>query len=259
MKEMELTEVQRSVFESAKEGQKTMCYQQWVGDVCAFLETTAPYLGEGGRHCSVFQSKPVLDKRPDVLFLGYNVHEDHGYTGVDKQRFWEGNPSFYEEGARYQEPWKIWYRPYNAMKFAHYTKPMEDGNFIFMNAIYFGSSKIQQLERIPNIQPAIDKCLEFTKEVIIDIFHPRVVVCFSIPDCFDRLNQNFGFDAVVSFSPSHIINGKPYQCKETIKMGLWKGVPIIGIPHPSGLHNHDDWGVIAHFLKTIFIASNAEG
>lgn len=39
-------------------------------------------------------------------------------------------------------------------------------------------------------------------------------------------------------------------------MGLWEGIPIIGIPHPSGLHNHDDWGVIAHVLKTIFISSN---
>lgn len=31
------------------------------------------------------------------------------------------------------------------MKFANYTKPMEDGNFVFMNAFYFGSSKIRQL------------------------------------------------------------------------------------------------------------------
>lgn len=143
------------------------------------------------------------------------------------------------------------------MRFAHYTKPMEDGNFVFMNAVYFGSSQIQQLERIPNIQPAIDKCLEFTKKVITDIFRPKVIVCFSISDCFDRLNLKFGFDAVVSFSPSHIINDKPYQCKKIIRMGLWEGIPVIGIPHPSTRDfSNDDWGVIAHFLKTIFMASN---
>lgn len=79
------------------------------------------------------------------MFLGYNANEDYGYAGIERKRFWEGNLSFYEEGARYKDPWKVWYRPYNAMKFANYTKPMEDGNFIFMNAVYFGSSKIRQL------------------------------------------------------------------------------------------------------------------
>ena len=102
-----------------------------------FLKSTAPYLGEGGRHCSVFQSKPVLNIQPDILFLGYNANEDYGYAGIERKRFWEGNLSFYEEGARYKDPWKMWYRPY--------TKPMEDGNFAFMNAVYFGSSKIRQL------------------------------------------------------------------------------------------------------------------
>lgn len=255
MRKLKLTEAQRQVLEAAVGARPH--YKQWVESVCDFLETTAPNLGEGGRCCSVFQSKPVLNKQPDVLFLGYNAHEDYGYTGIDRKRFWKGNPSFYEEGARYRDPWKIWYRPYNAMKFAHYTAPMEDGNFVFMNAVYFGSSTIKQLECIPNIQLAIDKCLEFTKEVIIDIFCPKAIVCFSISDCFDRLNQKFGFDAVVSFSPSHNINDKPYQCKKTIKMGLWEGIPVIGIPHPSTRDfSNDDWGVIAHFLKTIFIASN---
>ena len=254
---IKLTEKQKLVFEQTKEAQRRLRYQEWVKEVCIFLETTAPYLGEGGSCCSVFQSKPVLDKRPEVLFLGYNAHEDYGYTAIDRNRFEEGNPSFYEEGARFRTPWKIWYRPYNAMKFAHYTKPMEDGNFVFMNAVYFGSSKIRQLECIPNIQPAIDKCLEFTKEAIIEIFRPKVIVCFSISDCFDRLNLKFRFDAVVSFSPSHIINDKPYQCKKIIRMGLWEGIPVIGLPHPPTRDfSNDDWGVIAHFLKTIFMASN---
>lgn len=148
---IELTAKQRLVFEQAVEGQRRLRYEEWVEKVCDFLETTAPNLEEEGRCCSVFQSKPVLNKQPDVLFLGYNAHENYGYTGIDRKRFWKGNPSFYEEGARYRDPWKIWYRPYNAMKFAHYTEPMEDGNFVFMNAVYFGSSKIQQLERIPLI------------------------------------------------------------------------------------------------------------
>ena len=65
--ETKLTEVQRRVFEVGVKPQ--ICYQRWVDEVCAFLKTTAPYLGDGGRHCNVFQSKPVLDKQPDILFL----------------------------------------------------------------------------------------------------------------------------------------------------------------------------------------------
>ena len=84
--------------------------------------------------------------------------------------------------------------------------------------------------------------MEFTREVVTDIFRPKVIVCISIPDCFDRLNIKFKFDAIVSLPPSHTINGKSYQCKQVIRMGLWEGIPIIGIQHPSGLHNHDDWG-----------------
>ena len=71
-----------------------ICYQRWVDEVCAFLKTTAPYLGDGGCHCSVFQFNPVLDKQPDILFLGYNANEDYGYVCIERKRFWEGNPSF---------------------------------------------------------------------------------------------------------------------------------------------------------------------
>ncbi len=82
--ETKLTEVQRRVFEVGVKPQ--ICYQQWVDEVCAFLKTTAPYLGEGGRHCSVFQSKPVLNIQPDILFLGYNANEDYGYAGIERKR-----------------------------------------------------------------------------------------------------------------------------------------------------------------------------
>ena len=78
--------------------------------------------------------------------------------------------------------WRIWSKPYHALAFADYTKPMEDGNFVFMNAVYFGSKTIKQLEQLPNAKPAIARCLEFTKEVIHDIFKPKAIVCFSVAD-----------------------------------------------------------------------------
>ena len=64
-------------------------YDNWVERVCHFLEETGPKLGKGGRCCSTFQSAPVLDKSPDVVFLGYNPHEDYGYVPVDRERFYK--------------------------------------------------------------------------------------------------------------------------------------------------------------------------
>ena len=114
-------------------------YAQWVDKVSRFLKETGLTLGDGGRCCSVFQSKPVLEHQPDVLFLGYNAQEDYGYVPLAEERFWEGNPSFYADRMK----WRIWSKPYHALAFAGYTKPMEDGNFVFMNAVYFGIKTIK--------------------------------------------------------------------------------------------------------------------
>lgn len=224
-------------------------YSQWVNKVSLFLKETGPTIGNGGRCCSVFQSKPLLDKQADVLFLGYNAQEDFGYVPISEERFWEGNPDFYANRMK----WRIWSKPYNALAFAGYTKPMEDDNFIFMNAVYFGSKTIAQLESLANAKPAIAQCLEYTKEVIHDIFQPKTIVCFSIADGFDALNKAFGFDSVISFYPSRIApNGTKLEGKWEMKLGIWNGIKVIGMPHPSarGISN-DDWGTIAYALKNL--------
>ena len=79
-------------------------YDNWVDRVCRFLQETGPKLGDGGRCCGTFQSAPVLDKSPDVVFLGYNPHEKYGYVPVDKDRFYKGNPDFYAS----RDKWRIW-------------------------------------------------------------------------------------------------------------------------------------------------------
>jgi hypothetical protein len=225
-------------------------YAQWVDKVFRFLEETGPTLGNRGRCCSVFQSKPVLEGQPDVLFLGYNAQEDYPYESPSEERFWEGNPDFYDTRRM---KWRIWSKPYHALAFADYTKPMEDGNFVFMNAVYFGSKTIKQLEQLPNAKPAIAQCLEFTKEVIHDIFKPKAIVCFSVASGFDVLNTSFGFESVISFCPNRILpDGTKLECKWELKLGIWNGIPVIGMPHPSarGISN-DDWGTIAYTLKNL--------
>ena len=228
------------------------CYDKWVEDVCAFLEETAPQLGgKGGRCCSVMQSKPVLDKRPDVVFLGYNAHEDWGFTTVDRNRFYEGNPFFYGNNgqARYKAPWRVWYKLYDAMKWAGCTKPMNDGNFVFMNAVYFGSATIRQLESLPNSKSAIEKCLQLTQRLLLEIFRPKCIVCFSVQNCFNLIDKQFKFANVTTIRPQRIVDGKQLVAKHLVKTGYWDGIKIVGIPHPSLPISNDDWGTIALFLK----------
>jgi len=228
------------------------CYDKWVEDVCAFLEETAPQLGgKGGRCCSVMQSKPVLDKQPDVVFLGYNAHEDWGFTTVDRNRFYEGNPFFYGDNgqARFKAPWRVWYKLYDAMKWAGCTKPMNDGNFVFMNAVYFGSATIKQLESLPNSKSAIEKCLQLTQRLLLEIFRPKCIVCFSVQNCFNLIDKQFKFANVTTIRPQRIVDGKQLVAKHLVKIGYWDDIKIVGIPHPSLPISNDDWGTIALFLK----------
>ena len=60
-------------------------YTQWVSKVIPFLERTGRALN---RCCSVMQSKPVLDKQPQVLFLGYNAQEDFGFVPATVRTTW---------------------------------------------------------------------------------------------------------------------------------------------------------------------------
>lgn len=227
-------------------------YSKWVDDVVAYLESVAPNIGEGGRACSVMQSRAVLDKDIDVLFLGCNANEDWGYCGVDRERFWTGNKYFYNSekwknnDAMLHEPWRVWYRLYYSLKWLGDTTPMDDGNYVFMNAIYFGTKKLNQMNQLPLFKEVRTKCLEYTEKVIQGIFKPKLIICFSVPDCFDVLCSYYGFQDVNTITPNH--PNPEYECKKIVKSGFWKGIQIIGIPHPSQRISNDDLGSVANFV-----------
>jgi len=219
-------------------------YDAWVDRVCDFIEEAGPKLD---RCASAFQSKPVLDKQADVLFLGYNAQEDYVYTGVNRKRFYEGNPSFYEEQTKkWNNAWKIWSKPYEMFKWAGYLNPVTDGNFIFMNAVYFGSKDMKQFNAITGSKDAIQKCLDLTGEVIQDIFKPKCVVCFSIPACFAPLNNKYKFTDVQNFTPKMSNGG---DATVGMKKGMWGNIPVYGIPHTSGRISWENLGAIALSLK----------
>ncbi len=240
---------------------KQQRYDEWVSRVCSFIAEAGPILNVT---CGSFQSRPILDKQPDVVFLGYNPHESGPFIQDDiiRRRFYEGNPDFY---SRAKEHWTIWKRFCDSLNWAEYTKPVEDGHFVFFNAIYFGTNNISEFKAKPYSGEAIKKCLQFTGEVIQDIFKPKCVVCFSVPDCFDNLNRYYKFKDVkrintiqetdaslIEFAIKKEVNGwkTAYTCKRIVKKGTWNGIPVYGIPHPSGRLSPDDFGAIALYLKS---------
>ena len=234
-------------------------YDEWVSKVCAFLVEESTKLNVT---CGTFQSKPILDKQPDVVFLGYNPHETGPVLTLEKirERFYEGNRCFYSDERK---KWPIWKPINDIFEWVDYTKPIEDGNFMFFNAIYFGTNNIDDFKKLPNSNENLNKCLQYTGEVIQDIFKPKCVICLSVPDCFEKLNFKFHFqqeiivntaedtdknildEVLVSKKWNHV-----HKCSKTVKRALWNDIPVYGIPHPSGSVSSDDWGAIALYLKS---------
>ena len=240
-------------------------YIDWVKRVLKFLSETGPKLGEKGTHCATFQSKPVLDKQPDVVFLGYNPNEPWEFyqEEIEPDRFNNGNPAFNNPIQR--KKMKVW-KYAGAFEWAEYTKPVTDGNFVFFNAIYFGTKKIDDFIKIPGSAEAIEQCNTFTEELIHDIFQPKCIVCFSVSHCFDMLNRRFKFDDVKSIDTAKSTDPELlefaltkekdswksiYSCKDTVMKGYWKGIPVYGVPHPSNRNiNYDDLGAVALYLRS---------
>lgn len=220
-------------------------YDAWVDRVCDFIEEAGPKLD---KCASAFQSKPVLDKQADVLFLGYNAQEDFPYGEVNRERFYEGNSYFYKERytKKWNNDWIVWSKPYGMFKWADYLNPVSDGNFIFMNAVYFGSKDMKQFNAISGSKDAIQKCLALTGEVIQDVFKPKCIVCFSIQQCFDPLNNQYKFTDVQKFTPK-TYNG--VDATVGMKKGMWGNIPIYGMNHPSRAISYENLGAIILYLK----------
>lgn len=225
---------------------KKELYDRWVKEVCAFLKEVGPKLN---RCCSAMQSRPVLDKSPEVVFLGHHPHEDFGWIPekeADRKRFDEGNPQFYADNGKERMKWPIWAKLYDVMKFDNYTRPMEDGNFVFMNAVYFGAAKIKQLLEIPGSHEAMAQCIRFTGQAISDIFQPKVVVCLSVNHIFEKLNREFHFQNIETLQ---LKNGE-HVLKKVVKRGQWGNSTVIGVPNPTSWGmSWLDLGAIALFIK----------
>lgn len=222
--------------------QKQM-YEQWVDKACEFINEVGPRINCCGS--GAMQSAPVLDHHPEVVFLGHDAHEPYGWEeGKEEQirrRFFEGNPAFYhiDDSDKNRHGWKFWTLPrfiFNIIE--KDNRLVKDGNFVLMNAFFFGAHKIDQLNCKMTNEDA-KRNAELTREVICDIFKPKAVVCFSVEDVFGALPD---------IKDKHVVD---LGTRLKVMRGTWdNGITVFGVPHFSGRISYADRDKIIGYLNT---------
>ncbi|MBR5331715.1 MAG: hypothetical protein IKV32_00240 [Muribaculaceae bacterium] len=201
-------------------------YNQWVDKVCEFIEEVGPCINGSS---SAMQSPPVLNGKCRILFLGHDAHEQ-GFYGADRARFYEGNKTFKDA----HRTWRYWTRPYNSFHRIGKGEILDSGNYMLMNLFYFGNDDINRSNARMGVK-VMQRCIEFSEELICHIIQPKVVVCFSIGSVFNPLRSRMSNIRRVVLSDN-----------VSIMQSLWNGIPIIGMSHPSAR------SISNHYLDTIF-------
>lgn len=216
-------------------------YEQWVDKALEFIYEVGPRINCYGS--GAMQSAPVLDHHPEVVFLGHDAHEPYGWEeGKEEQirrRFFEGNPAFYhiDDSDKNRHGWKFWTLPrfiFNIIE--KDNRLVKDGNFVLMNAFFFGAHKIDQLCSKMTHEDA-KRNVELTRELICDIFKPKAVVCFSVEDVFGVLP---------GIKDKQVIN---LGTNRTVMRGTWdNGIAVFGIPHFSSSLSYEDRDKIIAYI-----------
>lgn len=206
-------------------------YAAWVDRVCVWMEEVGPKIStEKCGSASAIQSPPAIDGHCKVLFLGHDAHEPYPFNGSNRNRFFEGNKTFKDAYCK----WTIWKRPYNSLHRIGHTEIIEPGNFMLMNLFYFGADNVAGA--VKNMRKSVmDKCIDFTEELVRDIVKPQVIVCFSEWSVFSLLRSRLSAVEKIQLADGVIVSS-----------GKWYDIPVIGMRHPSGR------GVANKYLDTVF-------
>jgi hypothetical protein len=170
------------------------------------------------------------------MFIGHDPHEvpkdkyKFEYGDYIQERFMKGNPCWGDRNTK----WPIWknlrdnfINVYGESSLVDDTKHM-----VFTNAIFFTGDKIKLV--LDQIGTSVEwKCLDYTNELIFDILHPKILVCFSVSDVFDKLIKMINWK---SGNKLTVHRFKPYNIKHFCAITQCDGTVILGIPHPSGAH-----------------------
>lgn len=230
--------------------EKLQLYNDWVDRVMTWCQDVGPRIN---RHVAAMQSRPFFDKKAEICFLGINPAEDGSFNAEDldyyRQRFFDGNSitpeTWGDAGRGGHRKWNWIFNPEQAENsFAKCGRgeAVKEGNYLFFNAIFFGSPHGGTDIRYQDI---INKSVQFTAEAIVDVFIPKCVICFSIPKVWDRLNAELHF---AKTSRMDILHPDGTPVSQRIMRGESKGIVFYGIPHPSaafGLSKLDFDAIIA--------------
>ena len=215
--------------------EKIKDYNLWVDRVCKYIEEVGPIINAPS---SAMQSAPVLDKSPDVIFLGHDAREPFDFNGADKNRFFVGNSEFIPN----RHEWVMWNRLDKAFRRNGLERFVTDGNFMLMNLFFLGADNISSFHRKMKYE-VMKECINFTEELIHNIIKPKLIICFSVNHVFNCLASK-----MVNIEQINL------TIPNNVKIGHWNGIPVIGIPHPSsrGLSNAY-WSEISNFIKEKFL------
>lgn len=209
-------------------------FDLWVDKVLAYATEVSPQIK---RNLGTMQSKPFFDRQSEILFLGINPAEDGTYTPENvnhaRQRFYEGNSPEVWGKLRRHERWNWVFNPdnpYNSFTKAGWGEAVKPDNYLFFNVIFFGSP--HGGTDIKGCQDVIHRCVELSAEAITNIFRPRCVICFSVPQVFDRLNGVIHFNNVQRLQGITLADGTPV--KHRVVRGEKDGIRFYGLPHFTG-------------------------
>lgn len=210
-------------------------YANWVKRVCDFISLIGPQLNlpVGAMQSNISEA---IDNDINIMFIGHDPHEvpkdkyKFEYGDYIQERFMKGNPCWGDRNTK----WPIWknlrdnfINVYGESSLVDDTKHM-----VFTNAIFFTGDKIKSV--LDQIGTSVEwKCLDYTNELIFDILHPKILVCFSVSDVFDKLIKMINWK---SGNKLIVHRFKPYNIKHFCAITQCDGTVILGIPHPSGAH-----------------------
>lgn len=210
-------------------------YYNWVDKTCAFVDQVGPLLNipVGAMQSDISQA---LGNDINIMFLGHDAHEEDenfifGNSDYFRKRCKTGNDYWGERNNK----WAIWknLRDSFIKVFGESTLMDDMEHLVFTNAIFFTGDKIHLV--IEQIGTSIEsKCMELTRELTFDILKPKLLVCFSVQDVFDKLIGTIKKED--SNVKIQVKKFKPYHIKHNCAITQYNDTTILGIPHPSGAH-----------------------
>ena len=247
---------------------KTMCktvitekrekYANWVERVCDFISQVGPQLNlpVGAMQSNISEA---IDNDINIMFLGHDPHEvpkkDYIFEDGDyiKDRFKEGNPCWGDRNTK----WTIWknLRDYFINVYGESSLMDDTKQMVFTNAVFFTGDNIKLV--LDQIGTSVErKCLDFTNELIFDILHPKILVCFSVSDVFNKLIETINKKRGNILTVQRF---KPYNIKHFCAITQYGGTIILGIPHPSGAHGiYSSLPAIVHIINDLSMGTEIE-